>query len=450
MGSNIEKLEVGEQAIADFINGKITVQRLESILSKVLSNCVFFNKKAEYNVSLIRTDNLKQPFFGARVYPAIDLLEKVVSDTVVELHPFKELRVAWQSIDHWIIELDSGMFNRSVLSLLPKEIMAVILHEVGHVVYSDKVLERFYHAYRAMFVHMKTAEKDTIKLGYSIFAYPLAISCGIRSWVRGGGRGIREEYFADSLVVKQGYGDFYISVLSKIIEAYGDSMVSDNNVQATNRVSERVRWASINITDTVRRKSRLKDDMYLAAANTPSKYIKALSAKILNEMGINLRERYTGDAVECTVEIMSRPDFKKAYEMITNTPRFQQLTDAIESTLHRDKYVPGTPAYESISRARLKKGLPSWRSIDEIQIEIDRMRNHHDRTFVLDMIYSKMDDINEFMEYIENDPGLLRKYETEANRMLDELNAQREAVLRRNSFATRYEVFVKSPPGYEG
>lgn len=449
MSNYEDKLAVAEGTIADFITGKCNVSKLESVLTNILSSCNFYQRPNQFQVSIVKTDNLKQPFFGARVYPAIDLLEKIVSETVVELHPFREIAESWRKIDHWVIELDSGLFNRNVISLLPKEIMAAILHEIGHTVYSDKVLERFYRAYKTMYVHMKTAEKDAIKLGYAIFTVPLAISCGLRSWVRGR-RAIREEFFADRMVNECGYGDFYVSLLSKIVEAYGNAMIEENDTECDNRVSERVRWASVNIVDTVRRKNRLKDDMYLASANTPSKYMKALFAKTLNEMGINLRERYTGDAVECQVAIMDRPDFKQAFEMITDTDRFMQLSDAIEATLHRDKYQVGTPAFESILKRKVKKGLPSWHSIDEIQIEIDRMTNHHDRAFVLDMIYSKMDDINEFMEYIQNDPVLVRKYQTEANRMLEELDAQREAVLRRRNFANRYSVFVKYPEGYEG
>lgn len=449
IGNNLDNLGMAEQAISDFFNGRSNVQKVESALSSALSACRFYGRDNTYQVSIVKTDNLKQPFFGARVYPAIDLLEKMVSETVVELHPFRDLTAAWQKIDHWVIELDSGMFNRNVISLLPKEILAAILHEIGHTVYSDKVLERFYRSYKAMYIHMKGAEKEAIKLGYAIFTVPLAVSCGIRSWVRGK-RGIREEFFADRMVNEAGYGDFYLSLLSKIVEAYGDSMADANDMEADNKVSERVRWGAINIVDTVRRKNRLKDDMYLASANTPSTYLKALYAKTLNELGVNLRERYTGDAVECSVEIMNRADFTVAYEMITDTERFNWMTDAIESAMNRSKYQPGTPAFESILKSKVKKGLPSWHSIDQIQIEIDRMTNHHDRAFVLDMIYEKMDDINEFMDYISTDPVLVRKYQNEAQKMIDELEAQREAVLRRRSFAQRYAVFAKYPEGYEG
>lgn len=449
MANYTDKLAVGEQAISDFINGKLTIRELENRLSASLSSCKFYNKQNTFEISIIRTDRSKEPFFGARVYPAIDMLEKLVGEIVTEFHPFREIWASWQHIDHWVVEIDSEMFDRDTISLLPKEIMAAILHEIGHTVYSDKVLERFYRAYKSMYVHMKTAEKDTLKLGYALFSIPLALSCSIRSWTRGR-NAIKEEFFADNIVKDCGYGDFYVSLLSKIIEAYGNSMVDGNDVESDNKISERVRWASINIVDTTRRKNHLSDEIFMSAARTPSAYLKALYSKVLNEMGVNLRERYTGDAVESTVELLSSENVTAAYEATCDTEKFRTLEICIEGNLHRSKFIPGTPAFEGIVRTKQKQGLPSWIDIDRIQIEIDRMTNHHDRAFVLDMIYDKIDEINEFMEYVGADPNLRRKYEPEAQKMLDALNAQREAVLKRNSFANRYKVFVKYPAGYEG
>lgn len=449
MANYADKLVVAEQAISDFINGKLQIGGLEKRLSASISSCNFNNRKNTFEVSIIRTDASKEPFFGARVYPALDLLDEIIEDTVVNCKPFKDLRIAWQHIDKWIIELDSAMFDRETISLVPKEILAAIIHEIGHTVYSDHVIERFYRCYKSMRIHMKCAEKDTVKLGYGLFSIPLALSCGIRSWARGR-NGIKEEFFADNLVKDCGYGEFYISLLNKIIEAYGNATSETSEAESDNRISERVRWASINIVDTTRRKNNLSNEMYLSAASTPSQYMKALYAKVMNDMGVNLRERYTGDAVECSVELFNRPDVLKAYEVTCDTNAYRTWDSCIESTLHRSKYTPGTAAFESILKGKAKQGLPSWIEIDRIQIEIDRMTNHHDREFVLDMIYSKIDDINEFMDYVGTDPNMRKRYEPEAIRMLDALNDMREQVLRRNSFATKYKVFVKCPEGYEG
>ena len=111
MSNYADRLVVGEQAISDFINGRISVGELEKKLGATLSSCKFFNKENSYTVSIVRTDKSKEPFFGARVYPAIDMLEKMVSEVVTEYHPFRDLWTAWQKIDKWVIEIDSAMFD---------------------------------------------------------------------------------------------------------------------------------------------------------------------------------------------------------------------------------------------------------------------------------------------------------------------------------------------------
>lgn len=451
MANYSDKLALGEQALADFIYGKINAAALESKLSASLSSCKFFDRANTFTVKIVKNSRSKEPFFGARVYPALDLIDEIVESAVTELHPFKDLRTAWQKIDHWVIELDGSIFDRNVISLTPKEIMAMLLHEVGHTVFSDKVLERFYRAFKSMQIHMKSAEKDTIRLGYAIFAIPLATSCGIRSWTRGR-NGIREEFFADKIVKDCGYGEFYISLLDKLISTFGNSTTDVSDAVAENQVSERCRWASNNLVDTVRRRTKLGNDLYIQSTETRSDYLHALYARVLSSMGVNLRERYSGDAVESATfqKLMGDPDLMKAYEFDCNTDKWRTVDTCMEAAVNRDKYKPGTPAFESILRRKVKDGLPSWVDIDRIDIEIDRMQNHNDRNFVLDMIYSKIDEINEFMEYVGADPRMKQKYEPEAIRMLERLEKQRNRVLDRKTFASRYSVFVKSPVGYDG
>ena len=454
MAINIAELEMCENILSDLIYGKTNVGKVEAILSNGLSKCSFHGKVKNFTVTIVKSTRSKEPFFGARVYPSIDMMQKIIEAAVVDCKPIRDLQAAWTDITDWVIELDSSMFDRTIINLVPKEIMAALLHEVGHTIYSGQVIERFWRCYKSMQAHMRCAEKDAIKLGYALFMVPLSISCGVRSWTRGR-NAIREEYYADKLVREAGYGDFYYSLLSKVIEAYGNAMVDENDTASDNRVSERCRWAALNIVDATRRRTKLGNDLFMDAAKTPSDYVKALSAKVLTAVGINMRERYSGDAVESWVAveslIITNPDLViEKYQLTTNTDRFRQWDEAIECRLHQAKYTKGTPAYEAFGKRVAKTGLPSWMDIDRIQIEIDRMTNHHDRAFVLELIYAKMDEIQTFMEYMNDDPVMRRRYEAEARRMIDTLNNYRDQVLSRNSFASRYKLFVKYPEGYEG
>lgn len=444
-----DKLSVAEDSLAMFINGKMNAQRLGEKLSAVFSAIPFFGVKRNYHIAVVNTGMVKEPFFGACVYPKIDEANKISELTVVKSVPFADIKKAWQNIQDWEIELDSQLFNRNEINITPKEVIAIMLHEIGHVVYSDQSVERFYRAYKATRAKMKSGEFETIKLAYAIFSIPLSISCQLRSWKRGKA-GINEEIYADNMVKDAGYGDDYVSAMSKIIAGFGSYMANDISMMSDEKVKERVRWANMNIVDFVRRKERLASDLYMEGARTPSQYLKNMYSSVLRTLGVNLRENYTGDAVECTIEILNDPACMETYSVNIDTKEFAAFDAAVESTLHLARFTLGTPAFESISFSKKKKGLPSWIEIDRISIEVDKISNQSDRQFVLDMIYDKMNDITQFMEYVcQTDEGR-NKYEAEAQRMLDALNTQRERVLAKRNFNKRYRVFVPSPEGYEG
>ena len=443
-----DKLLMIDDAFSDYLKGRYSISQLEKKIASVLAACSFYGRSNKYTIMVVKNQG-KEPFFGARIFPAIDDAHKIAEGVVVEGKPVQELRSAWKKIENWVIEIDSSIFDRNTLNLNPREMTAILLHEVGHTIYSDKVIERMYRAYKSAYVHMNIAEKETLKIAYALFMVPLSASCALRSWVRGR-NAIKEEYFADKIVADNGYGENYVEALTKIIEAFGNSIVNTNNAEADADVETSIQWAMVNVCDMTKRKNRLKDELFYKTVKSSSGFLKALAVKILNELGVNMREKYTGDVVECTLDLFSMDNVEKAYEVNFDTAAYMQFDGMLERSLHADRYTPGTAAFESFRRNRVPDKLPSWEEVDKIKIEYDRMTNHYDRTFVLDLIYDLINQINEFMESIEDNPSKVRKFKPEADKMLAELEDLRRLVLRKSSFAKRYQVFVKVPDGYEG
>ena len=83
-------------------------------------------------------------------------------------------------------------------------------------------------------------------------------------------------------------------------------------------------------------------------------------------------------------------------------------------------------------------------------MELDRIENHHDRLYVLDMIYETLDNISIVEEEYENDPVLKRKYEGRVKSMKKDLEEMRTYVLNKKISQDKYKLFVKVPAGYEG
>ena len=94
--------------------------------------------------------------------------------------------------------------------------------------------------------------------------------------------------------------------------------------------------------------------------------------------------------------------------------------------------------------------IPSQLDVDTLFVEVDRIENHADRRYVLDLIYYQEEKINHFMELCELNEALERKYKGKMQSMLRELQNMRNAVLAKRSFEKEYKVFVKCPVGYEG
>ena len=96
-----------------------------------------------------------------------------------------------------------------------------------------------------------------------------------------------------------------------------------------------------------------------------------------------------------------------------------------------------------------KPKLPSDYDIDMIAVEIDRMQNHHDRLYVLDLIYAKIDQINNFMESSKN-AGTFNTYKNKCASQLKRLDQLRLELLNKRVSTAGYKVIVNYPVGYEG
>ena len=200
----------------------------------------------------------------------------------------------------------------------------------------------------------------------------------------------------------------------------------------------------------MKRKEQLKDELYYRAVRTKSNYMKAMTIIILDKLGFKLRERYTGYVVENTIELLSDPEVMQKYMPIVDAMESAKF-DKFYNMMHSSNSI----AMEAIfnKRKKVKVELPSQYEIDAIAVEVDKITNHHDRIYVLDLIYEVLERINNFEEAISPDPSLVKKWSAKIRQMKDELEALRQAVLAKKTFATSYKFFVKLPEAasdYEG
>lgn len=444
----VEKaLTLMDDSYNKYLVGDISQAEMCRNLAAALSSFPYDAGRKEFTVQVTSNKTGNEKFFGMRVYPDIEEMDNFCKDLVNEGDKirFTDIVKKWKKIDKWFLEIDGTCFDRNQFNFNPKELTALTLHEIGHIIYSDKPIEGFYRAYQEVKARMNSSDKATQKLMYDIYMIPLTLACMQRRWVNGKNE-VQLEIIADKTVVELGYGQYLLEALDKITRAIG-SLNSQNN---QDELSSSMNWCQQNIADIMKRKEQLKDELYYRAVRTKSNYMKAMTIIILDKLGFKLRERYTGYVVENTIELLSDPEVMQKYMPIIDAMESAKF-DKFYNMMHSSNSI----AMEAIfnKRKKVKVELPSQYEIDAIAVEVDKITNHHDRIYVLDLIYEVLERINNFEEAISPDPSLVKKWSAKIRQMKDELEALRQAVLAKKTFATSYKFFVKLPEAasdYEG
>jgi len=444
MDTRIERsLETIDNIYSHYLEGKLSYSSLEKGLASALSSISINGKQKKIEVTVVKS-NGKESFFGMRIFPVMTEMDTITNSLVNEKKSFKEICKMWREIQNWYLEIDDTVFDRSIISFTPKELTSLTLHEIGHTVYTDMPVEIFYRAFQESYIRMKISEKAPIKFLYMLYSIPLSATCMLRHWTSGKD-GIKQEIFADMVSADLGYGEFLLSGINKIIKTFGNSIEINNDSAKVDKIAESVKWANLNIIDMTKRKNKLKDELYYRTAKSNSSFIKAISFNILSTLGLKMSEAYTGAVVESSIELISEDMSIVKYNSYFDIKIYNKYPRLISSAME-SAY---TNALESFKNNK-RPTLPSEYELDAIYIEIDRIENHHDRIYVLDLIYNKINDINEFKELIENDTYKAKKFIPVADRMLKRLEDMRHQVLGKRSFSKDYKLFVKYPEGYEG
>lgn len=420
-----------------------SIKRNETRLCNAISSSLSFALRRNFAVSIVNKD-MREPFFGARVFPSDEWIDKVTEKIIVDGADFVSVNKMWSDIPSWVIEIDYQLFDQHSLLLNPKELTSVILHEIGHVVHSLEIPERFYRVYKGYKYAKKLTSDAPMKALYTIYMLPLAICCMGNCIYEKNGDGV--EIRADKFVADCGYGEDLLNAMSKIIRAYGYSMLASSEDELDKKVYDHINWSSLNAASFSYRQSNLRDELYVRTRKNSSPFIKKLGSEILNRLGIKLKERYSGSTYSITNESFNIPreEFHN-FVLIQDAYESMKISNLID--LYEQKNM--SVVNEMYHKRKVPK-LPSQFDIDSISIEIDRMQNQHDRMYVLDLIYHQLTQIEQFETYMEVDKDTKNTYSAKVDSMKRQLEEFRQAVLNKHSFGQRYKLWVKYPDGYEG
>lgn len=438
-------IELIENTFSDYMIGKINEKAFLSKLETALDNLPF-NSEKSFSVNISKNKSMGKDFFGFNVFPEIDKLEDICNKIANDDVKFKDIVKRWRSIKEWEIVIDSLVFDRSFIAFNPKELTAMLLHEIGHVTQSDEPIEQFYRAYLESKSRLKSADKVSKKVLYILYTIPLAVACTSRRWVNDKNE-IKLEISADKSLIETGYAEHLINAFDKIIKASGSiNRSEDMNYK---EIESNVEWANMNIVDVIKRRDKLKDSLYYKAIQTNSGYIQALCARILNFLGVRMRERYTGAVAESCMlnELINGEITLETHVPFYDIKKFGQ----IEARIVREQNALEV-ANEAFfnKRKNSKVNIPDEYDLDRIFVAIDDIQNNYDKVYVLDLIYEQIEKLNDFEEAISMDESKSKKWAPKIEEMRQRLATLRKTVLSKNIAKKEYKVFVKYPEGYEG
>lgn len=246
---------------------------------------------------VLYTNNTDKMFFGMKIVAMIDADD--IYDYLVEDEPVR--------IGKYIIEIDSHLLN-PVLDLTERELLAMLLHEVGHMVGDATPVE---NARRELNSYL-AANKDHIRIAQSIH-YKEFLAYGLKDYLSKQQSMFytsdSSEILADEFAMSYGFSNdlshAYSKITSNNMKLYENSEVSKFAVFAwtlnlyNNLKTRRVgalhtlarakqltgsRLEKLELDNVIRRIKRIDDDILVEASSIHSKLREKLRKHRLNNM----------------------------------------------------------------------------------------------------------------------------------------------------------------------
>lgn len=396
----------------------------------------------------IKLVNSKGSFTGIQLLPAVEDLSKVLIKFGDRKH--SGLADAARTVRRFTLEID-----RTLLAPGSPFSSAELAYMVRSCIFLwRQAIDKIFTHYMENISYLTMMKKDLVNRLVSVF-YPVAVYSCIYHLTM-------QEYFYRFPTIK--YDTEYTDVAAlgeKIRQNYSNPfpVPLDNEMNAgcflaapkSNSIEKAdVEWANNQIKYIKHNRGRLQAELLIRASRTPSPTMKNALLNICTNCGIGMSDRYTGQtiAMESVVDAVfegevKTPDLMQKADFTKVRPVCYRLEEASEQVFGNEE-----AALESFLRQKNPR-LPSNYAIDDISIEIDKIKTDRDRSYVLDLIYSRIDELDAFEDACKHQKTLF-KHDADIKQCRENLEKLRTAVLNKKIAPKRYGIFVEYPKGYEG
>lgn len=363
-------------------------------------------------VKLVKPENDRQECTVMSVYPEESTLDKIINAIVTEQSDSVLVDI-WNKNESWVIEVDERMLM-DVVGLTPRELTSLLLHEVGHAIYSNSLPMRISRVIRFEFARTGIITKQVLKnnLFTKLLYFPLLNVCNLKV----DKSNINEEIYADKYSVKSGYGKDLNTAIDKIVGFVGTA-------DADKDTAELMGFSIDTISQLEKRQNVLvRRNMQQMLKSTPSIFAKSVLSKVSNIFNTN-----------------SSPNMTESFKDDFITNKLNKITN--------DFYVS-----EGLFNrpCRLKKIDPA--DIDYIGLEIGNIKSNDDKMMIVSYIYNKIETIEYYLTILESkSPKYIVPHSQESLiKMRDTLEKYKSEVINMKIPEIRYGINIQWPTGYEG
>lgn len=354
-----------------------------------------------------------QKFYGMCVFPTEDSLKEISKIIITPSKNSKDITKSITNISErndisYIVEIDPNLLYNKLYNFNPGELVAILLHEVGHVSADTDFYNDLAMAFRqARFDIDKDKSKfykysiDTKDIQLGMVYVLNAIQSTQLINKPNCDRQIEREKIADKFVVDNGYGTSLTSALEKI------SKIFLNNYKKSNYEEEIKSDANsaVYLINTFTTRRKYVDSLLdIEIKKSNSGYIKSLLTKV---------QRYLST-------------YKEKISM--NESSINNLQEGF---------------FEKFKKHPIKV---SQMDIDDLRIQAEMMDDWDDKSILVYKIHKRISQLDKTAMELSEDKqamAIINSYQKQLQELLKE-------IMKFKVIEKRYGVFLKYPKGYEG
>ena len=372
----------------------------------------------EFDIEIIPVND-NSPLFVMSVFPEKSVVSKIISAVTTNSGNIETIKKLWQQNKKWTLEIDERILNKNFINCSNRELTALVLHEIGHVVCTNSIPSRISTIIQYEIAKSKLENKILAadKLFSKILALPIINACVSDS--RKSDKPLSVEIKADNFDKKMGYQQELLSVLKKI---------------TTNQ--KYPKGGTIN---------KNMEEMTKFSINTLNQ-LKAREDNLLKKNLVSLKKECVSPYIESYIDDFYNTIFEtgdKSISSIEHLTFMENRADSIVENYYTEFF---------FGKKKLSKIDPA--ELDYIDIKTNEIKNENDKMMLISYIHSKLDIIDFYLEILK-DPKLAKKYNVpnsadQLERMRTRLLTSRENILKYKIPERNKGIIIAWPENYEG